>query len=82
MVTVSDNGAGMPPGITERAFEPFFSGKGLADKIGLGLSVVYGFAKQSGGAVTINSAEGKGTTVTIYLPRAQDREHQTVIRSV
>jgi signal transduction histidine kinase len=76
VVTVSDSGEGMPPEIAERAFEPFFSDKGLAAKVGLGLSVVYGFAKQSGGTVTIDSNEGKGTTVRIYLPRAQVGEPQ------
>lgn len=76
VVAVSDNGKGMTPDIAKRAFEPFFSGKGLADKVGLGLSVVYGFAKQSGGTVTIDSAVGKGSTVRIYLPRANGAEQQ------
>ncbi len=70
MLAISDNGTGMAPDVVERAFEPFFSGKGLAEKVGLGLSVVYGFAKQSGGTVTIESDEGRGSIVRIYLPRA------------
>jgi signal transduction histidine kinase len=82
VVTVGDSGDGMPPEIAERAFEPFFSGKGLAEKVGLGLSVVYGFARQSGGTVTIDSNQGKGTTVRIYLPRAQGGEHHAEVRSV
>jgi signal transduction histidine kinase len=81
VIAISDNGTGMAPEIAARAFEPFFSGRGLADKVGLGLSVVYGFAKQSVGTVTIDSNEGQGTTVRIYLPRAQGREHQGEVRS-
>ncbi len=73
-LAISDNGTGMAPEVVERAFEPFFSGKGLAEKVGLGLSVVYGFARQSGGTVTIESSEGEGSTVRIYLPRAQGLE--------
>jgi signal transduction histidine kinase len=80
-LAVSDNGKGMAPDIAERAFEPFFSGKGLADKVGLGLSVVYGFAKQSGGTVMIDSGMGKGSTVKIYLPRAHGAEPQAGGRS-
>jgi signal transduction histidine kinase len=71
VLTLSDTGTGMAPEVAERAFEPFFSGQGLAEKTGLGLSVVYGFAKQSGGAVALDSAQGRGTTVRLYLPRAQ-----------
>jgi signal transduction histidine kinase len=71
VLTLSDTGTGMAPEVAERAFEPFFSGQSLAEKTGLGLSVVYGFAKQSGGTVTLDSAQGRGTTVQLYLPRAQ-----------
>jgi signal transduction histidine kinase len=71
VLTLSDTGTGMAPEVAERAFEPFFSGQSLAEKVGLGLSVVYGFAKQSGGSVTLDSALGRGTTVRLYLPRAQ-----------
>jgi signal transduction histidine kinase len=71
MLALSDTGTGMPPDVAERAFEPFFSGQSLAEKTGLGLSMVYGFAKQSGGTVTLESVEGRGTTVRLYLPRAQ-----------
>ena len=72
MVEVADTGAGMAPGVAERAFEPFFTGKGLAEYTGLGLSIVYGFAQQSGGQVTLESQEGRGTTVRLYLPAAGD----------
>ncbi len=71
VLTLSDTGTGMAPEVAERAFEPFFSGLSLAEKTGLGLSVVYGFAKQSGGTVTLDSVEGRGTTIRLYLPRAQ-----------
>ncbi|HEU0045808.1 ATP-binding protein [Sphingomonas sp.] len=67
-IAVSDTGGGMDPEIVSRVFEPFFTTKGVGKGTGLGLSQVYGFASQSGGDVTIDSAPGKGTTVTILLP--------------
>jgi PAS domain S-box-containing protein len=71
-VSVSDTGSGMPPEVLARAFEPFFTTKDVGKGSGLGLSMVYGFAQQSGGHVTIRSQEGQGTTVTILL-RAVNR---------
>ena len=68
VIQVSDTGAGMPPDIVERVFEPFFTTKPLGVGTGLGLSMVYGFAKQSGGLVRIHSKVGVGTSVSIYLP--------------
>jgi signal transduction histidine kinase/CheY-like chemotaxis protein len=68
-ITVQDSGKGMPPEIRERAFEPFFTTKALGKGTGLGLSQVYGFVKQSGGHVTIESDAGRGTTVHLFLPR-------------
>ena len=69
-LTVTDTGHGMTAETKAHAFEPFFTTKEVGKGSGLGLSMIYGFAKQSGGHVNIESAEGRGTTVTLYLPRA------------
>ena len=74
LLSVSDTGAGMPPEVAERAFEPFFTTKPEGCGTGLGLSVIYGFVKQSGGHVQLDSAEGRGTTVRIVLPRCAHEE--------
>ena len=68
MLAIQDTGTGMPPDVVQRAFEPFFTTKTAGTGSGLGLSMVYGFAKQSGGVVTIASEAGRGTTVILYLP--------------
>ncbi|MDO8677668.1 MAG: ATP-binding protein [Acidobacteriota bacterium] len=68
MLALQDTGTGMPPDVVARAFEPFFTTKTGGGGSGLGLSMVYGFAKQSGGTVTIASEPGRGTTVIIFLP--------------
>ena len=73
-LTVRDTGTGMPDDVRQRAFEPFFTTKGVGEGSGLGLSMVYGFAKQTGGFVAIDSEEGVGTTVRLYLPRAEATE--------
>ncbi len=71
VVSVSDTGAGMAPDTLERAFEPFFTTKEVGKGTGLGLAQVYGFIKQVGGAVTIDSELERGTTVSLYLPAAE-----------
>jgi CheY-like chemotaxis protein len=69
-LTVCDTGIGMPPEVQARVFEPFFTTKDIGKGSGLGLAQVYGFAKQSGGTVRIESAIGKGTNVILLLPRS------------
>ena len=74
MLAVSDTGTGMSRDVIEKAFDPFFSTKSEGKGSGLGLSMVYGFVKQSGGHVKIYSEIGEGTTIRLYLPRAMERE--------
>ncbi|MEA1072836.1 ATP-binding protein [Sphingomonas sp. LY160] len=70
-IEVADTGCGMSPEVLERAFEPFFTTKEVGKGTGLGLSQLFGFAHQSGGEVGIKSVVGKGTIVSIYLPRTE-----------
>jgi signal transduction histidine kinase len=74
MIAVSDTGEGIPGSLLDKVFEPFFTTKGLGKGSGLGLSMVYGFVKQSNGHVKIYSEPGHGTTVKLYLPQATSRE--------
>ncbi len=74
-VTVTDVGRGIDPSVAARVFEPFYTTKPVGQGTGLGLSLVYGIVRQSGGFVTIDSAVGVGTTVHVYLPR-HDTQHE------
>ncbi len=71
VLSITDSGAGMDPNVLEHAFEPFFTTKGLGHGSGLGLSMVYGFVRQSGGSVEIESEPDRGSCVRLYLPRVE-----------
>ncbi|MBB4008577.1 PAS domain S-box-containing protein [Rhizobium taibaishanense] len=79
MLAVTDTGCGMSPEIIDKVFEPFFSTKAEGKGSGLGLSMVYGFVKQSGGHVKIYSEVGHGTTIRLYMPRAMQAEDVEVV---
>ncbi|HEX8192374.1 MAG TPA: response regulator [Allosphingosinicella sp.] len=78
-LSVADNGCGMAPDVLARAFEPFFTTKAQGKGTGLGLAQLYGFARQSGGTARIESEEGQGTTVTIYLPRTHEHAAEAAL---
>jgi signal transduction histidine kinase/TusA-related sulfurtransferase len=80
VIAVRDTGAGMAPEVIEKAFEPFFTTKPVGKGSGLGLAQVYGFAKQSGGGVVIESKVGEGTTVEVYLPRTRTAADASPVR--
>ena len=79
-LSVSDDGTGMPPEVAARIFEPFFTTKPLGSGTGLGLSMIYGFARQSGGNVRVHTRPGLGTTMRILLPRHYGEAAQEVER--
>lgn len=80
VLSVRDSGCGMPEHIINRAFDPFFTTKPIGQGTGLGLSMIYGFSKQSHGHVTLHSEVGKGTTVNLFLPRfCGDLEPQALL---
>lgn len=79
-ISLTDTGEGIPADRIDHIFEPFFTTKGVGQGTGLGLSQVFGFAKQSGGDVMVESEPGRGTTFTLYLPRSMEGQ-QTVVAS-
>jgi two-component system NtrC family sensor kinase len=81
-ITLRDTGSGMPPHVAERAFEPFFTTKDVGRGTGLGLSQVYGFVRQSGGAIELETQPGAGTAVRIHLPRASRQVDRAPPRDV
>lgn len=81
LVSVTDAGTGIPPNVLPKVFDPFFTTKPVGSGTGLGLSQVYGFARQSGGIARIRSVEGEGTTVEMYFPEADtEPEEDTAVR--
>jgi CheY-like chemotaxis protein len=79
-ISVKDNGTGMDAATLARAREPFFTTKGVGKGTGLGLAMVHGFAEQSGGALTLDSRPGEGTTATVWLPVAKATQPDASVR--
>ena len=75
-ISLTDTGVGIPPDTLPQVFEPFFTTKEVGKGTGLGLAQVYGFAQQSGGTVDIRSEVGRGTTITLYLPKGRPAQEK------
>jgi PAS domain S-box-containing protein len=82
MLALTDSGCGMSDEVIAQAFEPFFTTKPVGEGTGLGLSMAYGFVKQTGGDIRIESREGQGTTVRIFLPRSKQTETQKPLPAI
>ncbi|HYD19029.1 MAG TPA: ATP-binding protein [Patescibacteria group bacterium] len=80
-VAITDTGTGMPEHVRARIFEPFYTTKAAGEGTGLGLAMVYGFIRQSGGSIEVESSEGKGTRFTIYLPLANQTEGEVICKA-
>jgi two-component system NtrC family sensor kinase len=80
-IRVADTGSGIPPEALPHVFEPFFTTKEVGKGTGLGLSQVYGFAKQSGGTATVTSTVGRGTVITLYLPRTNEHPAPSMVET-
>ncbi|TCM45526.1 histidine kinase/DNA gyrase B/HSP90-like ATPase [Rhizobium sp. PP-F2F-G48] len=76
VIAVTDTGVGMPPDVLAKVFEPFFTTKPIGQGTGLGLSMIYGFAQQSGGQVRVESEPGEGTTVELFMPSSEVAEER------
>src|SRR5690606_27059289 len=81
VLTVSDTGTGMSPDTLKRVFEPFFTTKDVGKGSGLGLSMVYGFVKQSDGHISVTSALGQGTSVHLYFPRTHSKPERASLEA-
>jgi signal transduction histidine kinase len=82
VLELEDTGSGMPPDVVARVFEPFFTTKTSGRGTGLGLSMVYGFARQSGGTVAIDSEPGRGTNFRLFLPLAENEQADPLVADV
>jgi PAS domain S-box-containing protein len=81
-ISISDTGSGMTPEVLEKVFDPFFTTKPIGQGTGLGLSMIYGFIRQSNGHIQIDSTVGKGTTIALYLPRHYEAESDAEVETV